>query len=1311
MVRPAIRSRVTVLLGAATIVAGVLPAMTLAAPRTLAATTGATGVARGAVTVDARPLTPAEAGAIDDTHEAQPSILYEEAMAHANDRISFAPGSRVTVGFEPSIHDGWPIDGHAPRKLPAGRATGRDMAVAKQGSRWATLGAGERTTSAEPAASPGTTPSPAASDALPEASADPTATPTDDASAAPTGDPTEPSGDPTEPSADPAAVADPTAGADPAAVGSLDADANLAPSAASGLRRQVLGFLPYWELSGGAASSMRYDVLSTIAYFSVGADKAGNLAKRNSDGSLTTGWAGWTSADMTRVISAAHAAHTRVVLTVSVFAWTTNNAAIQKAILGSSTARSNLARQIAAAVRDRGADGVNLDFEPLASGYESEFVALLKSVRSALNDVHSGYQLTYDTTGFPGNYPLEASVAAGAADAIFIMGYDYRTATSNYAGSIDPLAGPAYDLADTVRSFAGRVPPSRLILGVPWYGRAWSTVSDAVNAHTQDGAKYGYSAAVNYDTAVDLAAQYGRRWDGREVTPWFAYKRQNCTSAFGCVTSWRQVYYDDVTSLKARYDLVNRYGLRGAGIWALGYQGTRTEMWTALRDRFLVDVSPPDAGVTALPSKAIDEGIVVSWQAADQSPIKSYDVQVSTDGGAWATWLSATTATSDVWLGKQGHGYAFRIRARDGKGYTSAWNVTQTWKQTPTLAKGGFGKVVVDGLSYRAGPDTTAQVIGTLDAGTVVAVTDGPISADGYTWYEVSQPIHEWGTVSFVEKGVWVPASSSSQVRITPDRAPNSTTVDAGLAGMGFGVDSALTGTSAAALAARAFSPDADSSEDSLRLRWTNRVTLDSLTLRVYRIDGSLVGSRSVPLLTTGAHAWDWDGTLDGSTAQPDGRYVLQLVGAAGGTTYRAPSARPVTPAQINVYAVTVDTVAPTIGAASASPTLFSPTGDGALDKVALTMTTAGGVSRWRMAVARLTGGVPGSSIRVDDGTGSTIHTAWDGRDDAGTVVADGAYRITLAAYDAAGNRVARSFDVVVDTRRPSVPVTAPATFSPNGDGVAETAAIRWTSDESASGTVSLLRGSTVLRRWSVSSSFGSTITWNGRTTSGASVSDGPVRIRVAVRDRAGNLTTTDRVITLDRTLGFATWSRHFYPQDHDALAATSKFTFRLVRAASVSLRVVAADGHVVRTVWTDRSMAAGAKSWTWDGRIAGGAFAAPGRYQAVVTARSWVGTTELRRAVVVDAFIVSAPASVKAGSAFTLHLRSTEPLSVRPSVTLAQSGRPAVTKSVTRLADGSYTVTFTSAPGVTGAATLTISAKDSGGRTNTTVIRIPVVG
>ena len=339
------------------------------------------------MTADARPLTPAEAGAIDDTQDAQPSILFEEAMAHANDRLSFVPGDRVTVGFAPAMHDGWPVDGHAPKKLPAGRATGRDMAVATQGSRWATLGAGEPSTSparsSAPEASapqagssaesgspaePATTAEPSPSSATDPRRAGADATPTErDASRAPTARRRRRSMTPrTPPPPRPRG-----------STTSLDPDGSLAPSAAAGLRRQVLGFLPYWELSG-AASSLRYDVLSTIAYFSVGADKAGNLAKRDSSGNLTTGWAGWTSADMTRVINAAHAAHTRVVLTVSVFAWTTNNAAIQKAILGSSTARSNLARQIAAAVRDRGADGVNLDFEPLASGYEAEFVALLR---------------------------------------------------------------------------------------------------------------------------------------------------------------------------------------------------------------------------------------------------------------------------------------------------------------------------------------------------------------------------------------------------------------------------------------------------------------------------------------------------------------------------------------------------------------------------------------------------------------------------------------------------------------------------------------------------------------------------------------------------------------------------------------------------------------------------------------------------------------------------------------------------------------------------------------------------------------------
>ena len=57
----------------------------------------------------------------------QPTIQYEEAQAHADDRIAFTPGGRVTVPFRPRATDRWKVGGGAPRALPAGRLSGKAM--------------------------------------------------------------------------------------------------------------------------------------------------------------------------------------------------------------------------------------------------------------------------------------------------------------------------------------------------------------------------------------------------------------------------------------------------------------------------------------------------------------------------------------------------------------------------------------------------------------------------------------------------------------------------------------------------------------------------------------------------------------------------------------------------------------------------------------------------------------------------------------------------------------------------------------------------------------------------------------------------------------------------------------------------------------------------------------------------------------------------------------------------------------------------------------------------------------------------------
>ena len=117
----------------------------------------------------------------------RPTVQYEEAMAHAADKIAFAPGGRVTVPFKPRKSDRWAVGGVAPRSLPAGRLSGKAI---RRGA---------------------TTPA-----------------------IAPTG----------EPSA--AVGAADIAYRDPAASFPVDLAAAVDPG---GLKREVFGFLPYWELT------------------------------------------------------------------------------------------------------------------------------------------------------------------------------------------------------------------------------------------------------------------------------------------------------------------------------------------------------------------------------------------------------------------------------------------------------------------------------------------------------------------------------------------------------------------------------------------------------------------------------------------------------------------------------------------------------------------------------------------------------------------------------------------------------------------------------------------------------------------------------------------------------------------------------------------------------------------------------------------------------------------------------------------------------------------------------------------------------
>jgi hypothetical protein len=71
--------------------------------------------------------------------------------------------------------------------------------------------------------------------------------------------------------------------------------------------------------------------------------------------------------------------------------------------------------------------------------------------------------------------------------------------------------------------------------------------------------------------------------------------------------------------------------------------------------------------------------------------------------------------------------------------------------------------------------------------------------------------------------------------------------------------------------------------------------------------------------------------------------------------------------------------------------------------------------------------------------------------------------------------------------------------------------------------------------------------------------------------------------------------------------------------------------------------------------------------------------------------------------------LVSVETLSSTPRVTFTQPGKAGVTKTATRLPDGRYRATFTVAAGIAGPGSIKVTARDSGGHTNTTTLPIAV--
>ncbi len=344
-------------------------------------------------------------------------------------------------------------------------------------------------------------------------------------------------------------------------------------------------------------------------------------------------------------------------------------------------------------------------------------------------------------------------------------------------------------------------------------------------------------------------------------------------------------------------------------------------------------------------------------------------------------------------------------------------------------------------------------------------------------------------------------------------------------------------------------------------------------------------------------------------------------------------------------------------------------------------------------------------------GQGSSAAATWSGKDEDGRELPDGTYTLVASAKSASGEARPATAEVHIDTTPPRLESAevAPSPFSPNGDGQGDSATVRFTPGESGTARVSVIDAAgKMLRRltdWRPVSAAGQSVKWDGRISEGAKLvaaPEGRVSVEIATRDLAGNSAKIRRAVVVDRTLGFPAVTPQICSPNGDGTRDTVAVAFKLTRRADVTLALVRGEA-VLRTVKAGE-LTPGANSVTWDGKVAGGAYAESGKYELRVTAHGTIGVTSVAKQVTVDRFAprftVPATASTTLGKTAKVGYSVRDPYSSTVKVTVAVSdadGGAVATVNCGWVKQGEAT-TCSWTPPAKGIYTLTFHAVDRGG-------------
>ena len=238
------------------------------------------------------------------------------------------------------------------------------------------------------------------------------------------------------------------------------------------------------------------------------------------------------------------------------------------AVVNDLTSRETLKNEIIDQMRERGFEGLDFDFEFILTKDRQAFVDFVAYMREAVNAL--GYPVSValapkssaDQKGLL--YEGKDYEALGrTADYVLLMTYEW-----GYTYGPPMAVAPLNKVRQVVEYALTEIPAEKINLGIPNYGYDWTLpfVRGISRAETL-GNIQAVQRAISFGVPIEYyetaqAPFYNYISDGMEHEVWF----------------------EDVRSMNATFDLIEEYQLRGASYWNI-MQLFRAN-WLLLKERF-----------------------------------------------------------------------------------------------------------------------------------------------------------------------------------------------------------------------------------------------------------------------------------------------------------------------------------------------------------------------------------------------------------------------------------------------------------------------------------------------------------------------------------------------------------------------------------------------------------------------------------------------------------------------------------------------------------------------------------------------------